>query len=177
MVMGVAALNLILLRLAGKLWDIVTIQRDLGLMTHTIVIFLGIAVGQSVLAMGQNYVTTRLSQHIMASFRTSLFDHLQKLSLKFFAKRRTGEILSRLMNDVGVIQTLVTETPIDSAKHVVTFIGGIGFLLYMNWKLCILILLLLPALIFIARLFGKRLKALSTTIQDQTAALLSLIHI
>ena len=51
MVMGVAALNLILLRLAGKLWDIVTIQRDLGLMTHTIVIFLVIAVGQSVLAM------------------------------------------------------------------------------------------------------------------------------
>ena len=176
MVMGVAALNLILLRLAGKLWDIVTIQRDLGLMTHTIVIFLGIAVGQSVLAMGQNYVTTRLSQHIMASFRTSLFDHLQKLSLNFFAKRRTGEILSRLMNDVGVIQTLVTETPIDSAKHVVTFIGGIGFLLYMNWKLCILILLLLPALVFIARLFGKRLKALSTTIQDQTAALTTLIE-
>lgn len=176
MVMGVAALNLILLRLAGRLWDIVTVQRDLDLMTHTIMIFLAIAVGQSVLAMGQSYVTTRLSQHIMADFRTHLFDHLQQLSLKFFAKRRTGEILSRLMNDVGVIQTLVTETPIDSAKHVVTFIGGIAFLLYMNWKLCLLILLLLPALVFVARLFGKRLKALSTTIQDQTAALTTLIE-
>ena len=174
--MGVAALNLILLRLAGKLWDIVTVQRDLNLMTQTIVIFLGIAVAQSGLAMGQSYVTTRLSQHIMADFRTHLFDHLQQLSLKFFAKRRTGEILSRLMNDVGVIQTLVTETPIDSAKHVVTFIGGIAFLLYMNWKLCLLILLLLPALVFVARLFGKRLKALSTNIQDQTAALTTLIE-
>ena len=174
--MGVAALNLILLRLTGKLWDIVTVQRDPDLMTHTIVIFLGIAIGQSGLAMGQSYVTTRLSQNIMADFRTSLFDHLQKLSLKFFAKRRTGEILSRLMNDVGVIQTLVTETPIDSAKHVVTFIGSIGFLLYMNWKLCVLILFLLPALVFIARLFGKRLKTLSTTIQDQTASLTTLIE-
>ena len=133
--MGVATLNLILLRMTGKLWDIVTVQRDLDLMTHTIVIFLGIAVGQSGLAMGQSYATTRLSQHIMADFRTALFDHLQKLSLNFFAKRRTGEILSRLMNDVGVIQTLVTETPIDSAKHAVTFIGGIGFLLYMNLSL------------------------------------------
>jgi ATP-binding cassette, subfamily B, bacterial MsbA len=176
MVMGVAALNLILLRLAGKLWDIVTVQRDLDLMTHTIIIFLGIAVAQSGLAMGQSYVTTRLSQHIMADFRTNLFDHLQQLSLKFFAKRRTGEIMSRLMNDVGVIQTLVTETPIDSAKHLVTFIGGIAFLLYMNWKLCLLILLLLPALVFVARLFGKRLKALSTNIQDQTAALTTLIE-
>ena len=174
--MGVATLNLILLRMTGKLWDIVTVQRDLDLMTHTIVIFLGIAVGQSGLAMGQSYVTTRLSQHIMADFRTALFDHLQKLSLNFFAKRRTGEILSRLMNDVGVIQTLVTETPIDSAKHAVTFIGGIGFLLYMNWKLCVLILLLLPALVFVARLFGKHLKTLSTTIQDQTASLTTLIE-
>lgn len=176
MVMGVAALNLILIRLAGRLWDIVTIQRDLDLMTHTIVIFLGIAVGQSGLSMGQSYVTTRLSQHIMADFRTHLFNHLQQLSLKFFAKRRTGEILSRLMNDVGVIQTLVTETPIDSAKHAVTFAGGIGILLYLNWKLCLLILLLLPALVLVARLFGKRLKALSTNIQDQTATLTTLIE-
>lgn len=174
--MGVAALNLILLRMAGTLWDIVTVQRDVDLMTNTIIIFLGIAVAQSGLAMGQSYVTTQISQHIMADFRTNLFDHLQQLSLKFFAKRRTGEILSRLMNDVGVIQTLVTETPIDSAKHLVTFIGGIGFLLYMNWQLCLLILLLLPALVFVARLFGKRLKALSTNIQDQTAALTTLIE-
>jgi len=176
LVMGVAALNLILLRLAGRLWDIVTVQQDVDLMTQTILIFLGIAVGQSGLAMGQSYVTTRLSQHIMADFRTHVFDHLQQLSLHFFSTRRTGEILSRLMNDVGVIQTLVTETPIDSAKHLVTFIGGIAFLLYMNWKLCLLILLLLPALVLVARLFGKRLKALSTNIQDQTASLTTLIE-
>ena len=57
-----------------------------------------------------------------------------------------------------------------------TFIGGITLLLYINWTLCLLILLLLPALVFVARLFGKRLKALSTNIQDQTAALTTLIE-
>jgi len=176
MIMSVALLNLLLLKLAGKLWDIVTIQRNTQLMTQTIILFLGIAVGQSILSMGQNFVTTRLSQHVMADFRAHLFDHLQQLSLSFFAKHRTGEILSRLMSDVGVIQGLVTETPIDSAKHLVTLIGGIAFLLYMNWKLCFLILLLLPALVFVARLFGKRLKSLSTTIQDQTASLTTLIE-
>lgn len=176
MIMGVALLNLVLLKLAGKLWDIVTVQRNTELMTDTIIVFLSIAVGQSILAMGQSYVTTRLSQQVMADFRAHLFEHIQSLSLSFFAKRRTGEILSRLMNDVGVIQTLVTETPIDSAKHLVTLIGGIAFLLYMNWKLCLLILLLLPALVFVARLFGKRLKSLSTTIQDQTATLTTLIE-
>ncbi|MEC4675137.1 MAG: ABC transporter ATP-binding protein [Nitrospirota bacterium] len=176
MIMGVALSYLLLIKLAGKLWDIVTVQRNTELMTHTIFIFLSIAVGQSMLSMGQSYVTTRLSQHVMADFRAHLFEHIQRLSLSFFAKRRTGEILSRLMNDVGVIQTLVTETPIDSAKHLVTLIGGIAILFYMNWKLCVLILLLLPALVLIARLFGKRLKSLSTTIQDQTASLTTLIE-
>ena len=80
------------------------------------------------------------------------------------------------MNDVGVIQRLVTDTPIDSAKHVVTLIGGLAFLFYMNWKLCLLIVVLLPILVLVARIFGKRLKVLSTQIQDQTAAVSTLIE-
>ena len=176
LIMGVAVLNLTLLRLAGQLWDVVTVQRNVTLMTRTILVFLGIAVVQSVMAMGQSYLTTRLSQQIIADFRTHLFRHVHTLSLSFFARRRTGEILSRLMNDVGVIQRLVTDTPIDSAKHVVTLIGGLAFLFYMNWKLCLLIVVLLPILVLVARIFGKRLKTLSTQIQDQTASVSTLIE-
>ena len=176
LIMGVAGLNLTLLRLAGLLWDIVTVQRNVTLMTQTILLFLGIAVVQSVMAMGQSYLTTRLSQQIIADFRTHLFRHLHTLSLSFFARQRTGDILSRLMNDVGVIQRLVTDTPIDSAKQVVTLIGGLAFLFYMNWKLCLLIVVLLPVLVLVARIFGKRLKALSTQIQDQTASVSTLIE-
>ncbi len=176
LIMGVAGLNLTLLKLGGTLWDLITVQRDVERMTQTILLFLVIAIVQSVLSMGQSYLSTRLSQRIIADFRTHLFRHLQTLSLSFFAKRRTGEILSRLMNDVGVIQKLVTETPIDSVKQLVTLVGGIAFLLFMNWKLCLLIVLLLPFLALVARLFGKRLKAFSTQIQDQTAALTTLIE-
>ena len=171
LIMGVAALNLTLLRLAGLLWDIVTVQRNVTLMTQTILLFLGIAVAQSVMAMGQSYLTTRLSQQIIADFRTHLFRHLHTLSLSFFARRRTGDILSRLMNDVGVIQRLVTDTPIDSAKQVVTLIGGLAFLFYMNWKLCLLIVVLLPILVLVARIFGKRLKALSTRMPEITSSI------
>ncbi|TAJ23428.1 MAG: ABC transporter ATP-binding protein [Nitrospirae bacterium] len=174
LIMAVAVLNLTLLRLAGFLWDIITVRRDLGGMTQTVGLFLGLIVAQGLLSMGHSYLTAKVSQRIMADFRTHLFAHLQTLSLSFFAKRRTGEILSRLMNDVGVIQTTVTETPIDSAKQVVTFIGGVAFLLLMNWRLCLLILLLLPVLVIVARFFGRRLKALSTSIQDQTASITTL---
>ena len=139
-------------------------------------LFIGLVVGQGMLSMGHSYMTALASQHVMADFRTHVFSHLHRLSLNFFAKRRTGELISRLMNDVGVIQNLLTETPMDALKHVVTIIGGVGFLLVMNWRLCLLILVLLPLLALVARIFGKRLKALSMRIQDQTAHVTTLIE-
>ncbi|MER3423880.1 MAG: hypothetical protein C4293_12250 [Nitrospiraceae bacterium] len=176
LVMAVAAFNLLLVRLAGTLWDQITVQRDLKGMTTTIGVFLGFVIAQGLLSVGHSYLTAWVSQHIVADFRTHLFAHLQRLSLSFFAKRRTGEILSRLMSDVNVIQSTLTETPIDSTKQLVTFIGGVAFLLLMNWRLCLLILLLLPILVLVARFFGRRLKSLSTDIQDQTATLTTLIE-
>ncbi|HET9574879.1 MAG TPA: ABC transporter ATP-binding protein [Nitrospira sp.] len=176
LVMGVAAINLALLRLAGTLWDVITVQHDAGRMTELIALFLGLVVLQGLCSMGHSYFTAWVSQHIVADFRRHLFAHLQTLSVSFFARRRTGELLSRLMNDVTVIQSVVTETPIDTAKQLVTFVGGIAFLLAMNWRLCLLILVLLPLLVVVAKFFGRRLKSLSTSIQDQTAALSTLIE-
>ncbi len=176
MVMAVAALNLALLRLAGTLWDTITVQRDPQRMTEAIQLFIGLIVLQGLFSMGHSYLTVWVSQRIVVDFRIHLFAHLQTLSVSFFAKRRTGELLSRLMNDVNVIQTVVTETPIDSAKQLVTFVGGTVFLFVMNWRLCLLILLLLPILVLVARLFGRRLKALSTSIQDQTAVISTLVE-
>jgi subfamily B ATP-binding cassette protein MsbA len=175
-VMGVAACNLILIRLAGSLWDLITVQKDLQQLTSIVWMFLGLVVGQGLLSMVHSYLTAMASQRVMADFRTHVFSHLHQLSLNFFAKRRTGELISRLMNDVGVIQSLLTETPMDALKHLVTIIGGVGFLLIMNWRLCVLILILLPLLAIVARIFGKRLKALSMKIQDQTAHVTTLIE-
>ena len=176
LVMGVAVCNLLLIRLGGSLWDLITVQRNLPELTRMVWVFVGLVIGQGVLSMGHSYLTALASQHVMADFRTHVFSHLHRLSLNFFAKRRTGELISRLMNDVGVIQNLLTETPMDALKHVVTIIGGVGFLLVMNWRLCVLILILLPLLAIVARTFGKRLKALSMQIQDQTAHVTTLIE-
>jgi subfamily B ATP-binding cassette protein MsbA len=176
LVMGVAGINLALLRLAGTLWDVITVQHDQSRMTDLIAVFLGLVVLQGLCSMGHSYLTAWISQRIVADFRQHLFAHLHTLSVSFFARRRTGELLSRLMNDVTVIQSVVTETPIDSAKQFVTFVGGIAFLLTMNWRLCLLILVLLPLLVLVAKFFGRRLKSLSASIQDQTAALSTLIE-
>ena len=164
MVMAVAAVNLALLRLGGTLWDVITVQHDADRMAQMILLLLGLVLLQGLCSMGHSYLTAWVSQRVMADFRTHLFAHLQTLSVNFFSKRRTGELMSRLMNDVTVIQ------------NVVTFIGGAGFLFAMNWQLCLLILVLLPLLVVVAKLFGRRLRALSTTIQDQTASVSTLVE-
>ena len=176
LVMTVAAINLALLRLAGLLWDVITVEHDQSRMTEMIGIFLGLVIVQGLCSVGHSYLTAWISQHVVADFRTHLFSHLHTLSISFFTKRRTGELMSRLMNDVTVIQHVVTETPVDSAKQLVTFVGGVAFLLVMNWQLCLLILLLLPLLVLVAKLFGRRLKALSTSIQDRTASISTLVE-
>ena len=175
-VMAVAAVNLALIRLAGSLWDVITVQHDQQRMTEFIAVFLCLVVVQGLCSIGHGYLTAWVSQHVVADFRTHLFAHLQTLSVSFFAKRRTGELMSRLMNDVTVIQNVVTEAPIESAKQSVTFVGGVAFLLVMNWRLCLLILLLLPLLVLVAKFFGRRLKALSTSIQDRTASISTLVE-
>ncbi|MCP9439516.1 MAG: ABC transporter ATP-binding protein/permease [Nitrospira sp.] len=171
LVMIVAAVNLALLRLTGALWDVITVRQDADRMTELIGVLLGLVLLQGLCTMGHSYLTAWVSQRIMADFRRHVFAHLQTLDVKFFARRRTGELLSRLMNDVGIIQSVATETPIDSAKQLVTFVGGLTFLFMMNWRLSLLILILLPLLVLIAKLFGRKLKSLSVSLQDHTAAL------
>ena len=169
LVMGVAGINLAMLWVIRRLVDTVLVQRDPAALNMAIAELGALFLCQGALGMGHSYLTASTSQRILTDFRTQLFDHLQSLSLSFFAKRRTGELMSRLMNDVGSLQSALTEVPIDLAKQLVTLVGGLAILFFMNWRLCVLILFLLPAIVLVARFFGRRLKALSTGIQDETA--------
>src|SRR5256712_193900 len=166
---GVPGFDLSILWVVGRLVGTVLLQGGPAALSAAIAELGALCLVQGLLIMGHSYLTASAGQRIMADFRTHLFDHLQGLSLGFFARQRTGELMSRLMNDVGALQTALTEIPIDLAKQVVTLVGGLAILFVMNWRLCLLILLLLPALVLIARFFGRRLKALSTGIQDETA--------
>jgi subfamily B ATP-binding cassette protein MsbA len=169
LVMAVAAINLAMLWIVRRLVDAVLVARD-PVALNTAVLELGaLFLVQGFLAMGHSYLTASIGQHLVRDLRTDLFRHMQTLSLNFFARRRTGELMSRLMNDVAALQHILTEAPIDAAKQVVTLVGGVAILFLMNWRLCLLIVVLLPIIALVARLFGRRLRALSTGIQDETA--------
>jgi len=171
LVMSTSGINLWLIRLTAPLWDALTVDRDSAMVMQTTIMLVSLFFIQAVLSGSYLYLQAWTSQHVIADVRRYVFQHLHGLSLSFFSTRRTGELISRLMNDVETIQVIVTETPIDIAKHVVILCGASAFLIYMNWKLCVVILLLLPLLVIIGRFFGTRLKTLALRMQDQAASL------
>ena len=91
------------------------------------------------------------------------------MSVSYFVKRRTGEVMSRMTNDVTTIENIVTDLPATIIQQSIRLLGGIVIILYMNWKLTFMILILAPALALFARVFGRKLKKLSTEIQDKLA--------
>ncbi|TAJ98771.1 MAG: ABC transporter ATP-binding protein [Candidatus Manganitrophaceae bacterium] len=124
---------------------------------------------QALFSFWHNYLLGAVGQRILAQLRITLFSHLESLSLSFYSHRRTGELLSRLTNDLAVVQTLATELPVNLTRQALTLIGGIAILLYMHWQLTFLVLLLIPIVVGVARWMGKRLKKLSLSAQDHLA--------
>ena len=124
---------------------------------------------QAVFAVTHNYVFGFVGHRMTTDFRIEFFSHIQSLSLRFFQERRLGEILSRMNNDISVIQNALVSIPVALLRQSITLIGAMAIILYLNWKLTGLILLILPPLMIFARVFGKRLRLFSEKLQDQVA--------
>jgi len=124
---------------------------------------------QAAFAITHNYILGFIGHRVTADFRIELFSHIQSLSLRFFQSRRVGEILSRMSNDITVIQNALVSIPVAVLRQTITLLGALAIIFYLNWKLTGLILLVLPPLMLFARIFGKRLRNLSEKVQDKIA--------
>ena len=124
---------------------------------------------QAAFAVTHNYIFGFVGHRMTTDFRIEFFSHIQSLSLRFFQERRVGEILSRMSNDISVIQNALVTIPVALLRQSITLLGAMAIILYLNWKLTGLILLILPPLMIFARVFGRRLKTISEKLQDQVA--------
>ena len=124
---------------------------------------------QAAFAVTHNYIFGFVGHRMTTDFRIEFFSHIQSLSLRFFQERRVGEILSRMSNDISVIQNALVTIPVALLRQSITLLGAMAIILYLNWKLTGLIFLILPPLMIFARVFGRRLKTISEKLQDQVA--------
>ncbi len=161
--------NLVLPLIVRNMINAVVILKDSQILDGLAWDLFFIIILQAVFAVTHNYVFGFVGHRMTTDFRIEFFSHIQSLSLRFFQERRVGEILSRMNNDISVIQNALVSIPIALLRQSITLIGAMAIILYLNWKLTGLILLILPPLMIFARVFGKRLRLFSEKLQDQVA--------
>ena len=161
--------NLVLPLIVRNMINAVVILKDSQILDGLAWDLFLIIILQAVFAVTHNYVFGFVGHRMTTDFRIEFFSHIQSLSLRFFQERRVGEILSRMNNDISVIQNALVSIPVALLRQSITLIGAMAIILYLNWKLTGLILLILPPLMIFARVFGKRLRLFSEKLQDQVA--------
>src|SRR6201994_4076705 len=119
----------------------------------------------------QTYQTTRVGQLVMRDLRNRLYTHLETLPLSFFTNTRTGEIQSRLANDVGGVPTVVTTTASTILANVVTFISSIAAMIIISWKLTIVAVITVPAFFWLTKTVGERRRRVSRSTQESLASM------
>jgi len=161
-------INPILLKL---LIDVAIGHSDLGLLYLFVILMITIPIVSSLIGIGQTYLSNRVGQNVMRDLRAALYSHLQGMPLRFFTETRTGEIQSRLSNDVGGIQSVVTDTAASVTSNVAVVLSTIIAMLFIDIRLTALSLVILPFFAVVANRVGKIRRAASTETQKSLADL------
>ncbi|WP_405523114.1 ABC transporter ATP-binding protein/permease [Streptomyces canus] len=119
----------------------------------------------------QTLISTTVGQRVMHDLRTAVYGRLQRMSLAFFTRTRTGEVQSRIANDIGGMQATVTSTATSLVSNLTSVIATIVAMIALDWRLTVVSLLLLPVFVWISRRVGKERKKIVTQRQKQMAAM------
>jgi len=129
------------------------------------------AVLTSVFGVLQTLISTTVGQRVMHDLRTAVYGRLQRMSLAFFTRTRTGEVQSRIANDIGGMQATVTSTATSLVSNLTSVVATVVAMLALDWRLTIVSLVLLPVFVWISRRVGNERKRITTQRQKQMAAM------
>jgi ATP-binding cassette subfamily B protein len=146
----------------------------LRLLYELVGLMVGISIVQTLIGIGQTYLTTVVGQQVMQDLRNRLYEHMQSMSLRFFTATRTGEIQSRLQNDVGGVQSVVTNTASSILSNIVIIISSLIAMAVLSWQLTVLSLVLVPAFVYLTYRVGKIRRQISKETQESLAELSAL---
>jgi ATP-binding cassette subfamily B protein len=144
---------------------------NLHLLYILVAIMAAVPIVNGAIGILQTYETTKVGQQVMRDLRDRLYSHLQTLSLAFFTGTKTGEIQSRLANDVGGVQSVVTTTASSILANVVTFVSSIVAMIIISWQLTIVAVITVPAFFWLTKTVGDRRRKVSTATQESLAAM------
>jgi ATP-binding cassette subfamily B protein len=147
-----------------------------GLLTILAAAMIVVAVANSSMSVSQVYVSTRVGQRVMHDLRTAVYSHLQRMSLAFFTRTRTGEVQSRIANDIGGMQSTVTTTATTLVSNLTTVVATIIAMLVLDWRLTIASLIMMPLFIWVSRRVGTERRRITRDRQRQLAVMTSIVQ-
>jgi ATP-binding cassette subfamily B protein len=151
-------------------------RQDVPLLAWAVAGMVAVTGVTAVLGVLQTWLSTTVGQHVMHDLRTSVFTHLQRQSLGFFTRTRGGEVQSRLMNDVGGMQSVVTSTATSAASNTTTVIGTAVAMAALSWRLSLLSLVVLPPAIALTRKVARMRRTITAQRQRHLADLHSQVE-
>ena len=146
-------------------------NRDLPLLAGLTGGMVAVAAVTAALGVVQTLVSTRVGQQVMHRLRTDVFTHLQRQSIAFFTKTRTGEVQSRITNDVGGLQAVVTSTATSIAANVTTTVATAVAMVALSWRLSLISLVVLPPSIWLTRRVARMRREITSAQQRELADL------
>ncbi|MYQ48296.1 ATP-binding cassette domain-containing protein [Streptomyces sp. SID4985] len=157
--------------LLREILDVAIPQRRTGLLSLLALGMILSAVLSSVFGVLQTLISTTVGQRVMHDLRTAVYGRLQRMSLAFFTRTRTGEVQSRIANDIGGMQATVTSTATSLVSNATSVIATVVAMVALDWRLTVVSLVLLPVFVWISRRVGEERKRITTRRQKQMAAM------
>jgi ATP-binding cassette subfamily B protein len=169
---GVAFLNPFLLRSA---LDVGIFQHNSTVLTETVLGMLAVAIFTNAAGVWQTYMSNSVGQRVMHDLRTSVYRHLQRMSLAFFTRTRTGEVQSRIANDIGGLESVVTTTATSIASNVTTVIASVVAMCLLDWRLALISLVFVPPSVWMTRRVGQIRRRITSEQQRRLADMSALV--
>ncbi len=171
-----AGLGMISPFLLRDVLDVAIPEDDDRLLAMLVAGMIGISVATGVLGVGQTWLSNLVGQKVMHDLRAQVYRHLQRLSLAFFTRTRTGEVQSRIANDIGGVQNVVTSTATSIVSNVTTVLATVVAMLLLDWRLALFSLALTPFFVLLARRVGDQRRRIASTRQGAMADISSLVQ-
>ena len=169
---GIAILQPFLLRQA---LDVGLLEHDEKVLTLTVLAMIAIALFTNATSVWQTYMSNVVGQRVMHDLRAAVYRRLQKMSLAFFTRTRTGEVQSRIANDIGGLDSVVTTTATTIAQNATTVIASLVAMLLLDWRLAIISLVFVPPSVWMTRRVGQMRRRITTEQQRRLADMSALV--
>jgi ATP-binding cassette subfamily B protein len=156
--------------------DVAIPEENVALLTALVAGMVAIPIVTGVLGVWQTLLSNQVGQSVMHDLRTQVYRHLQRLSLAFFTRTRTGEVQSRIANDIGGIENVVTSTATSVLSNVTTVIATVVAMVFLDWRLAAFALALLPLFVWLTKRVGAQRKKVTAERQASMADVSSIVQ-